>query len=109
MTQARVGRQQPDRDGCVGLAMCYQIARTPVMGTCASGVQVARLSGLTLASPGANQPTFNGHEWPAANAIAGQLHGLSLRGIVVQSNGSTSALERARTTLDARLVGDGSV
>ena len=56
MTRARVARQQPDRDRRIGPALCNQIAGTPVMCTCASGVQVARPSDLALASLGASSP-----------------------------------------------------
>ena len=55
--------------------------------------------GLDAGLSWGNQPTLDGHEWPAANVIAQQLQGLSLRGIVVQSNGSPPHLERARTIL----------
>src|SRR6266568_6343934 len=83
-----------------GLALCSQLAHTPVMGICTAGADVARLSGLSLDHPDESQSTLTGHVWPPADVNPQQLQGLSVRGIVVQTNGTTAALERARTALE---------
>src|SRR6266542_3944522 len=82
-----------------GLLLCSQLARTPAIGTCAPGADVGRLSGLNP-FPSGQHSTLSGHVWPAVDITPHQLRDLSPRAIVVQTNGSTTALERARTNLE---------
>ncbi len=82
-----------------GLLLCSQLARTPAIGTCAPGADVGRLSGLNP-FPSGQHSTLSGHVWPAVDITPHQLRDLSPRAIVVQTNGSTTALERARTDLE---------
>ena len=81
-----------------GLVLCNQLIHTPAIGTCAAGADVGRLSDLNP-FPYGQHSTLSGHVWPALDITPQQLRGLSPRAIVVQTNGSTAALERARTDL----------
>lgn len=80
------------QDSSAGLVLCGQIVRTPAIGTCPAGADVGRLSGLNP-FPYGQHPTLSGHVWPAAGITSQQLRDLSARAIVVQTNGSTAALE----------------
>jgi len=87
-----------------GVVPCAQLAQIPAYGRCPAGAVTAAfpatlfqniyLSGyhvsLTLA-----QVT-----WPAANVTAAQLAALPLDTLNVATNGSTPAIEQARTVLD---------
>ncbi len=91
-------------DSSLGLVACSQLARTPAIGTCPAGAQVAEVSGLDPFSSG-QQPSLSGHLWPPATMTTDQLAELSPRAIVVQTNGSTVSLEQARTTLELAFPG----
>lgn len=85
-----------------GLALCKQLAATPVMGACPSGASVVRLSGPLLFNPYnvTRNTSAAGHVWPAASINPEQLRQQSLEAVVVQTNGSTAAVEQARTMLE---------
>jgi hypothetical protein len=89
------------------LARCDQIARTPAIGRCPSGVKVVtitrNLDSSTVTSHSALAQSF----WPRAAVTPGQLRNLPIRGIVVQTGPSSFALERARTVLEVALPGQG--
>ncbi len=87
------------QDSSAGLVLCSQLAHTPAIGTCAAGADIGRLSGLNP-FPSGQHPTLSEHVWPAVDITPQQLRDLSPRAIVVQTNGSTAALERARTDLE---------
>ena len=88
----------------LGLVACSQLSRTPAIGRCAAGAEVADLSGLDPFSSG-QQPSLSDHIWPSAAMTTDQLDELSPRAIVVQTNGSTAAIERARTALEQAFPG----
>lgn len=69
------------------------------------GAVVGRLSGLSAFSSG-QHATLSGHVWPAAVIPASQLSQVTPRAIVVQTNSSTAAIERARTELEVAFPGD---
>lgn len=81
-----------------GLASCAQLATMPVFSTCRPGAQAASVapdfSGFGHGLPG-DWPAV----WPDAAISAERLHRLPAQQIVVTTNGSTSAIERARTRL----------
>ncbi len=87
-----------DTNRSTGLVACDQLSRTPAIGSCAAGARVARISGLDPFA--GHQPTLSGHIWPPSTITAAEFAQLSPRAIVVQTNGSTTALERARTDLE---------
>jgi hypothetical protein len=79
------------------LARCADIARSPDFGRCAPGARVAWVWSDLLATddrPGARV-------WPAAGIAPAALAGLPVQSVVVTTDGSTAAVERARTLLQA--------
>lgn len=79
-----------------GLISCAELARIPQHGRCPSGATVASVDpGLT-----AWRQDSSAIEWPAATATVDQLAALPIIGIVVDTDGSTTAIERARTVLE---------
>ncbi|MFJ9903194.1 FtsX-like permease family protein [Streptomyces sp. NPDC101152] len=81
-----------------GLASCAELAKMPAHGTCAAGAEVASVTqdyGTFGTYPWEHWPST----WPAAAISAQRLAGLPVQHIVVATNGSTSAIERARTIL----------
>jgi hypothetical protein len=82
-----------------GLASCAQLATTPVFSMCPPGAESASVA-----------PDFGGFGsgffsgswpavWPAATISAQRLQSLPVQQIIVATNGSTSAIEKARTVL----------
>jgi hypothetical protein len=80
-----------------GLISCDEIARTPALGRCATGAQVAQMrSDVDNASAHSLEHTV----WPAANVSATQLAALPIEAVAVATNGSRSTLEGVRTFLE---------
>jgi hypothetical protein len=82
-----------------GVVACDQLARTPAIGKCAPGA--------TAASIGYYLSSFTGHNshasstvWPAAHLSAADIERLPVDAVVVATNGSSGAIERARTVLE---------
>jgi hypothetical protein len=79
------------------LVDCGQLARLPALGTCAAGASVATVDFHPHgAAAWAQHPV-----WPAAPVPASRLGSLPAAGIVVGTDGSTAAIETARTTIAA--------
>lgn len=80
-----------------GLVSCAQLASTPGLGRCAANAQVAAFPAdptvLALAS-GATTV------WPTAAISPQRLGTLPADALAVATNGSTAAIERARTTIE---------
>ncbi|MGW9029995.1 FtsX-like permease family protein [Streptomyces sp. NPDC055722] len=81
-----------------GLASCAELVKMPAHSSCASGAEAASVP--------QNYGTFGTYNWerwptawPAAGISAQRLARLPVQEIVVATNGSTSAIERARTIL----------
>lgn len=90
------GTDQPGRPG--GLALCADIARSPAFGRCAAGAEVAWVYNDLLGPGGSGTvPAV----WPAASITPVRLRALPLLSIVVGTDGSRAAIERARTVLEA--------
>lgn len=92
-------RDEPSApDWLPGLVRCADLARSPELGRCAAGAEVAYvwhdLLGLRRAS---DDPPV----WLAAPVEAASVEKLPLLSIVVATDGSASALERSRTVLEA--------
>jgi hypothetical protein len=88
----------PLRDS-FGVVACNQLARTPAIGKCARGA--------TVASVGFFLSRFLGHNanaastvWPSAQMSDGALTSLPVDAVVVATDGSPGAIERARTSLE---------
>jgi len=89
------------------LALCAQIARTPAIGRCPSGARVVTITRNLDSSTVTSHSTLAQSVSPAAAVTPGQLRNLPIRGIVVQTDRSSFALERARTVLEVALPGQG--
>jgi FtsX-like permease family len=82
-----------------GVVSCAQLATVPALGRCPAGAATARFP-----SDGFNGPLFGTDAtaitWPAANVPATRLDTLGVDAINVAANGTTPAVERARTVLE---------
>ncbi|HEY2671704.1 MAG TPA: FtsX-like permease family protein [Rugosimonospora sp.] len=81
-----------------GLVSCADLSRAPVFGHCADGAVVAAVSD-TLQEFGSS--TGARRVWPTAATTPESLARLPVLSIVVNTDGSTPAIERARTMLEA--------
>lgn len=82
-----------------GLVSCAELAGTPALGRCEPGAEVATIPDHALGPWDAEQADAG---WPAADvAITNeQLDDLPLVSLAVATDGSTSAIESARTILE---------
>jgi hypothetical protein len=81
-----------------GVVSCAQLARASLLGHCPAGATaVAFPEFLDDVPSGRNLERIT---WPAADASARHLGGLSLDGIDIATDGSQSAVEQARTVLE---------
>ncbi len=91
-----------------GLVSCAQLVRTPALGRCAAGADVATIRpDFAGASDVTSKSTMAATTWPAAAVTPERLRSLPVAAIVVGTNGSSSAIERARTTLELALPSEG--
>ncbi|MFE7386073.1 FtsX-like permease family protein [Streptomyces sp. NPDC057582] len=81
-----------------GLASCTELAKMPAHSACASGAEAASVT-QNYGSFGTYYWQHWPTAWPAAGISAQRLARLPVQEIVVATNGSTSAIERARTIL----------
>jgi hypothetical protein len=81
-----------------GLASCADLARAPAFGRCAPGAEVAWVY-VDLVGPDASSSA--GVVWPTAATTVDALRQLPLSSVIVETDGSTPAIERARTMLEA--------
>jgi hypothetical protein len=79
-------------------AACDQLADLPTWGSCEPGASVA-----LMAYDATSDRT--GIVWPAADVAADSLDQLDTLGVAAQTDGSTSAVERARTVLEGAFPG----
>ena len=82
-----------------GLVACDQLAQTPAIGKCAPGATVASI-GYFLSNLLGHNSHASSTVWPSAHRSAAGLAKLPADAVVVATNGSSSAIERARTTLE---------
>jgi hypothetical protein len=80
---------------------CAQLATVPVLGRCPAGATAAAIPAGALGPNSffGNQDT-SGFTWPAANVPAARLDTLGVDAIGVETDGSTAAIEQARTVLE---------
>jgi hypothetical protein len=81
-----------------GVVSCAQLAAVPALGRCPAGAATARFPSDGFDGPlfGTDATTIT---WPAANVPAARLDTLGVDAINVGTNGSTQAVEQARTVL----------
>jgi ABC-type lipoprotein export system ATPase subunit len=80
-----------------GLISCAQLSRLPLLGRCQAGAQAAAIPSAGILNWLHSQTSTT---WPAAAISAQRLQRLPVQAIFVGTNGSTSAIERARTALE---------
>ncbi|MGC9666179.1 FtsX-like permease family protein [Planosporangium sp. 12N6] len=80
-----------------GLVSCADLARTPAFGRCADGAAVAQVWPDLSERVEPPRPST---VWPTASMSAEDLQRLPVASVVVGTDGSTTAIERARTVLE---------
>ncbi len=89
-----------DVDAAVGppvsYVLCSDLAHTPVLGACPPGATTAAFT-PTLGGPDENEPAT---PWTAASLAPAAVLRLPVHEIAVATDGSTAAIEQARTVLD---------
>lgn len=81
---------------------CADLTRVPVLGHCTPAAQTAQIEPDVVSSKFAPA----GNRWPAATVAASGLAALPVHTVVVGTDGSSSALERARTLLEITFPGN---
>jgi hypothetical protein len=108
VTSATVVRENPVRDRArmPGLVSCADLTRAPGYGRCEPGVAVAQVW-TDLFGSFSDRRGGRGSDrvWPAASGGVAQLDRLKIATIVVGTDGSSAAIERARTLLEAAYPG----
>jgi hypothetical protein len=80
---------------------CAQLATVPVLGRCPAGAMAAAIPAGALGPNGFFGNTgASGFTWPAANIPAARLDTLGVDAIGAETDGSTAAIEQARTVLE---------
>ncbi len=95
------GPRTPQGPVPAGVVSCAQLAAVTALGRCPAGAAAAAFpqGGFSPGSPLFGRNT-TGITWPAANVSAARLATLGADGINVQTDGTTSAVEQARTLLE---------
>ena len=83
------------------LVSCAELARTPAFGRCAPGASVARIDLQSSQANGLTQrSTLADQTWPAVGIGFERLAGYPVEEVAVGTDGSSAAIEGARTRLD---------
>jgi hypothetical protein len=91
----------PPTPVAAGLVSCAQLATVPALGRCPAGAAAAAFPADGFNGPlGFNNTDFAAFTWPAANVSASRLDTLGVDAINVGTDGSTAAVEQARTLLE---------
>jgi hypothetical protein len=91
----------PPTPVAAGLVSCAQLATVPALGRCPAGAAAAAFPADGFNGPlGFNNTDFATFTWPAANVSASRLDTLGVDAINVGTDGSTAAVEQARTLLE---------
>ena len=81
-----------------GVVACAELAKTPAIGRCAPGATVAAI-GYFLQPSSANT-SVSSTVWPSAHLPVASIASLPVEAVAVATNGSSSSLERVRTSLE---------
>ncbi|MFE9453916.1 FtsX-like permease family protein [Streptomyces sp. NPDC006739] len=95
---SRPGPAASGKPPLAGLASCAELAKMPAHGTCSPGARTASVA-ENFGSFGTYDWQHWPSTWPAAGISAQRLDRLPVKEIVVATDGSTPAIERARTIL----------
>jgi len=81
-----------------GAVACAELAKTPAIGSCFPGATVASI-GYFLSNLLGHNAHASSTVWPSAHLSAAKATRLPVDAVVVATNGSASAVERARTVV----------
>ncbi|MCU1395186.1 MAG: hypothetical protein JWM34_3614 [Ilumatobacteraceae bacterium] len=98
------GRDQPFPPPPMLIARCDQLATTTALGRCAPG---AELASVLIDFGGAvidRSKPMTQITWPSSTLSLEQFEALPVQSIIVATDGTTSAVERARTVLERNIV-----
>jgi hypothetical protein len=79
---------------------CAELARTPSLGRCPDGADTVTISPNFTGTVIEGAPSLADVVWPAADFSSDELQRLPVHTIVVGNDGSTQAIEQARTLLE---------
>ncbi len=83
---------------------CAELTRTPALGRCAAGASVASIDLQSSQANGLTQrSTLADQVWPGVGIAAERLAGYPVEEVVVGTDGSSTAIEGARTHLDVAI------
>jgi hypothetical protein len=88
------------------LTACDELARTPAIGRCAPGASVVAIDTNqvdVVSQFGKKLPSLSTKVWPPASLSTAELSRLPVGALIVETDGSTSALESARTAIQVAL------
>jgi hypothetical protein len=97
ISAAKMGLQSSFGQVPAALISCAQLSRIPLLGRCPAGAQAAAIPSAGFLGL---DHSLASTTWPAAAISAQRLQRVGVQAIFVGTNGSTSAIERARTTLE---------
>lgn len=90
--------------GPTGFVSCAQVAAVPVLGRCRPGAQVAAVTPDYFNTGGVVRPTTVAAQakttWPSAPMTSAAVATTPVNAVVVNTDGSEAAVERARTALE---------
>jgi hypothetical protein len=92
---ARPGPNPTPNDSPTGVIACAQLATVPSLGRCSRGAAAASIAADV--NPRESRALVT---WPAATISPEALIRLPVETVIVSTNGSTTAIERARTILE---------
>ncbi len=90
-----------------GIVACDQLAKTPAIGKCAPRATVASI-GYFLSNLLGHNSHASSTVWPSAHLSVADVARLPVDAVVVATDGSSSAIERARTLLERAFPFQGS-
>ncbi len=99
-TQAHLGNS-------FGVVTCDQLAQTPAIGKCAPGATVASI-GYFLSNLLGHNSHASSTVWPSTHLSAADVERFPVDAVVVATNGSSGALELARTSVERAFPFEGA-
>jgi hypothetical protein len=90
---------QAEQWNSFGVVACVQLAKTPAIGKCAPGTTVASV-GYFLSNLLGHNSHASSTVWPSAHLSVAKAARLPVDAVVVATDGSSSSLERVRTSLE---------
>ena len=99
MTVVHQGLPGAKGSNSFGIVACGDLDKTPAIGKCAPGASAASI-GYFLSNLLGHNANASSSVWPSAHLSAAAIARLPVDAVVVATNGSPSAIERAQTVLE---------